>query len=193
MKLDKDIIKRFVELGFTEEEISALDTLDKVYNQNDLYKKIGKYNKGVVGVDIRPVKINIENIEKRMETDKSITPKDIISSYAEDTSILYGGATSTSKDFFQSMANDLTYYGIYCTAEQLYEMYNTNLEDYSHIEYILSWFRKYESDLLGSHSNALQEQAWYYIDMALDILSNYSGIDLETGEILDDNEDNEEE
>ena len=183
MELSKDIIKRLKDLGFTQEDIAELDRLSYVYDQNGLYKKIGSMNNAMLETDIRPVYINIDNIEKRLKHDKKATPKIIISEYQKEERVLKGGATSALESFYDQIVLELTRYGINATPEQLYELYNTNDYDISRLEEIILWFRRYIT-LIEEGVQKYVSEGIVYASEANDIISNYSGIDMETGELL---------
>lgn len=184
-----DNLKALKDFGFTDEQILELEGISTEFETRGLYSKIEKRNAEVLDIKISPSLINYDNISQRMTYDKGTKPSDIIAEYKTDIA-LYGEGTTTNIEFyFNNLADEFNYYGIFTTPTVLSNAYK-NQEDWAELMDILAFFRKYRDVILdGSFQN--DSMLHDNIQRANDILLKYYDIDLETGEITTPN--NEEE
>ena len=175
-------LKNLKNLGFGDNEIVELEKLAKEFSEGDLYKKIGKKNKDILGTDIRPAKITFDNISKRMETDDKIMPKDILKEYQRDRAMIAEGKTENIDGMLEDMSAEFESYGIAVTKKELETIMNSDRSAFDDLLDVIAWFRRYINRLLDGDKWVLEE-AEKQQDIADIIIGMYRNVDEETGEI----------
>lgn len=175
-------LKNLKSLGFGDSEIEALEKLAEEFREGDLYKKIGKKNKDILGIDIQPAKITFDNISKRMETDDKITPRDILEEYKKDRAMIAEGKTENIDGMLEDMSSEFASYGIGVTKRELETIMNMDRSAFDDLLDIIAWFRRYINRLLEGDKWVIEE-AEKQQESANIIIGMYRNIDEETGEI----------
>lgn len=178
-------ISKLKNLGFSDNDLVELDKLSKQFEEQDLYKKIGKKNKEVIGAEIKPAKLTYDNILKRMEVDKTLTPDKILGEYRTDKDLIEKGTTASAEVQFDDISNSLNNYGVFATADTIRQMYEINKDDYDLVVDILIELSKYDTkvpfDVEESGRIVINREL---IEELQSIVSMYYNIDEETGEII---------
>ena len=177
-------ISKLKNLGFSDNDLVELDKLSKQFEEQDLYKKIGKKNKEVIGTEIKPAKLTYDNILKRMEVDKTLTPDKILGEYRTDKDLIEKGTTASAEVQFDDISNTLNNYGVFATADTIRRMYEISKDDYDRVVEILNELSRYMSisDFIDVNNERFTMNM-ELIEELQSIVYMYYNIDEETGEI----------
>ena len=141
------MLKQLKAIGFTDDDIKELDNLSKIFEDNDLYRKIGKLNQSTLGVNIQPSYISPDIITERITRDDKATPSSIIGEYKEDIQRYSQGSTTNIDNYLEAVSNELAMNDINAPIDKLSSILNNNSNDFEVIEEFIAYCRKYEEEI----------------------------------------------